>query len=122
MDLGIAGKIALVAAASKGFGRAIATQLAAEGCRVAICARTRETLEQTANEIAELVKPTNPTPEIMPIVADVADENACRVFVQAARRQMGLGRYSRDQYRRPHAGHFRHYGRRRPGSPLSKTR
>ena len=40
MDLGIANRVAMVAAASKGLGRAIAEALAAEGCRLSICART----------------------------------------------------------------------------------
>ena len=40
MDLGLKGRVAIVAAASKGLGRAIATELATEGCEVAICART----------------------------------------------------------------------------------
>ncbi len=51
MDLGLAGKRALVCAASKGLGRACATALAAEGVAVTITARTAETLEQTAAEI-----------------------------------------------------------------------
>lgn len=40
MDLGITNRVAMVAAASKGLGRAIAEALAAEGCRLSICART----------------------------------------------------------------------------------
>ena len=40
MDLGIKGRVAMVAAASKGLGRAIAEALAAEGCRLSICARS----------------------------------------------------------------------------------
>lgn len=40
MDLGIAGRVALVAAGTKGIGRALAEGLQAEGCRVAVCART----------------------------------------------------------------------------------
>lgn len=40
MDLGIQNRVAMVAAASKGLGRAIAETLAAEGCKVSICART----------------------------------------------------------------------------------
>src|SRR5258708_1685842 len=43
MDLGIAGRVAMVAAASKGLGRAIADALAAEGCRLSISSRTMET-------------------------------------------------------------------------------
>ena len=51
MDLGLAGKRALVCAASKGLGRACAMALAQEGVAVTITARTLETLEQTAAEI-----------------------------------------------------------------------
>src|SRR5687768_11727035 len=40
MDLGIQNRVAMVAAASKGLGRAIAKALAAEGCKVSICARS----------------------------------------------------------------------------------
>jgi 3-oxoacyl-[acyl-carrier protein] reductase len=51
MDLGIRGRKALVCAASKGLGRACAFSLAKEGVEVTIVARTRETLEKTAEEI-----------------------------------------------------------------------
>ena len=84
MDLGINGKVALVAAASKGFGRAVAAQLAAEGCRVAICARSREPLEQAAREIAAEAQTTNPSAEVLPIVADVSKPDDCRRFVKTA--------------------------------------
>lgn len=40
MDLGINGRVAMVAAASKGLGRAIAEALAAEGCRLSLCSRS----------------------------------------------------------------------------------
>ncbi len=52
MDMGIRGRRAIVCAASKGLGRGCAEALAAEGVALVICARTRETLEQTAAEIA----------------------------------------------------------------------
>lgn len=45
MDLGLRGRVALVAAGSKGLGLAVAQELAAEGARVAICARGREALD-----------------------------------------------------------------------------
>lgn len=51
MDVGLAGKRALVCAASKGLGRACAVALAREGVEVTITARTAETLERTAAEI-----------------------------------------------------------------------
>ena len=52
MDLGISGKVALVAAASRGLGRGCAEQLAAEKCRVAICSRDGATAKQAAKEIS----------------------------------------------------------------------
>ena len=51
MDLGIAGRMAIVCAASKGLGKACAMSLAREGVAVTINARTAETLEATAEEI-----------------------------------------------------------------------
>ncbi len=51
MELGLAGKHAIVCAASKGLGRACALSLAREGCNLVINARTAETLEATAAEI-----------------------------------------------------------------------
>src|SRR2546429_1072848 len=52
MDLELKEKIALVTGASGGIGRAIARGLAAEGARVALCARDKATLETAAAEIA----------------------------------------------------------------------
>jgi 3-oxoacyl-[acyl-carrier protein] reductase len=51
MDLGIAGKTALVTGASMGIGRAIATALAKERVRLAVVARRRHLLEQLADEL-----------------------------------------------------------------------
>jgi len=55
MDLGIAGKRALVCAASKGLGRGCAEALADAGCDVTILARTEETVRRTAEEIGARV-------------------------------------------------------------------
>ena len=52
MDLGIAGKNALVCAASKGLGRGCATSLAREGVNVTICSRTEADITRTADEIS----------------------------------------------------------------------
>src|SRR5262245_43220519 len=51
MDLGIKDRVAMVAAASKGLGKACAMALAQEGCKVSICARNAEELEKTRSEI-----------------------------------------------------------------------
>jgi len=51
MDLGIAGRSALVCAASKGLGRGCAEALAREGAAVTICARTDSAVRQAAEEI-----------------------------------------------------------------------
>ena len=51
MDLGLNGKVAIVAASSKGLGRASALALAREGARVTICARTEADLEAAAEQI-----------------------------------------------------------------------
>ena len=55
MDLGIAGKCALVTGASMGIGRAVAVALAAEGVKLAVAARRRNLLEELEREIGKLV-------------------------------------------------------------------
>lgn len=84
MDLGIRGKVALVAAASKGFGRAIARGLAAEGAHVAICARGADDLHQAADEIRSMGDV-----EVLPVIADVSRAKECARFVEAAAQRWG---------------------------------
>ena len=52
MDLGLRDKVALVAAASRGLGRAVALELATEGAKLAICSRDAAAIEATGREIA----------------------------------------------------------------------
>jgi 3-oxoacyl-[acyl-carrier protein] reductase len=66
MELGLAGKVAIVTGASQGIGRATAELLAAEGARVAICARGQEGLDRVAASIRDAGG------EVLPVVADVA--------------------------------------------------
>jgi len=64
MNLGLEGRVALVMGASRGIGRAIAAALAREGARVAIASRSREKLDEAAEEIGGAATP---------FVADAAD-------------------------------------------------
>ena len=67
MDLGIAGKNALVTGGSRGLGRQCAVSLAAEGVNVAICGRTQGTIDGTVAELESMgVKAFG-------VVADVID-------------------------------------------------
>jgi 3-oxoacyl-[acyl-carrier protein] reductase len=79
MNLDIAGKAALVLAASKGLGRASAQALAAEGVRVMIGSRDGARLEQTASELRAATGG-----DVRAIEVDVTDEaQSSRVFEQA---------------------------------------
>lgn len=83
MDLGIEGKVALVAAASRGLGRACALALASEGAHVAICARGAERLRETEREIAACGVRVHAT------VADMARAEDVRRFVGEAAAALG---------------------------------
>jgi 3-oxoacyl-[acyl-carrier protein] reductase len=83
MDLGIAGKVALVTASSKGLGRATAEALAAEGAKVVISARGREALLATEAAIRAAGG------EVHAVVADVTDPAAPAQLVTATRERFG---------------------------------
>ena len=70
MDLGLRGKIALVSASSKGLGRAIAEELAAEGANLVMCARGDEALRAAAESIRK-----STGVKIVEVVADVSQED-----------------------------------------------
>ncbi|MEE8201671.1 MAG: SDR family oxidoreductase [Candidatus Acidoferrales bacterium] len=84
MDLGLKGKVAVVAAASQGLGRAIAEELANEGARVALCSRDQERIEAAAADIRQKTGG-----EVLPVVADVTKPAEVDRFVQAARERWG---------------------------------
>ena len=82
MDLGIRGKVALVAAASQGMGRAAAFALAREGCKVALCARNEGPLQATVKAVR---KETGA--EVLGITADVARaEDVATAMIAALQR------------------------------------
>lgn len=77
MDLGLAGRVAMVSGGSRGLGRQAALHLAQEGCSVAICARGREGLDGTVEELRSLGA------QAVGIEADVtAEEGTTRFFQQ----------------------------------------
>jgi 3-oxoacyl-[acyl-carrier protein] reductase len=84
VDLGLKGRQALVAAASKGLGRACALALGREGAAVAICARDEGELKATRDEIAEETGAT-----VVAISADVSQEEEAIRFVRDGTEALG---------------------------------
>ena len=77
MDLGIAGRVALVTAASKGLGLASAMALAQEGAKVVICSRGEDALAAAEAQLAAHT-------EVLALRADVTEPEAPARLVQAA--------------------------------------
>lgn len=73
MDLMIKGKVAVVVAASKGLGRAVAEAFANEGVNLAICSRNKERINAAANYIQSEYKV-----KVLPLVCDVTNPSAIR--------------------------------------------
>jgi 3-oxoacyl-[acyl-carrier protein] reductase len=84
MDLGLSGKTALVCAASRGLGRAVAMELAREGCDVGICGRTESTLNQAVEAIQEVG-----TGRVVGCVTDVGDPTALDALVSFVAQSLG---------------------------------
>jgi 3-oxoacyl-[acyl-carrier protein] reductase len=84
VDLGLKGKAAAVAAASRGLGRASARALAREGASVAVCGRDESRIREAADDIARETGAST-----LPVVADVAKADDCRRFVEAAANAFG---------------------------------
>ena len=84
MDLGLHDKVAAVAAASSGLGKASALELAREGARVAICGRNEARLRQAAEDIRQATGS-----EVLPIVADVTDPEEARRFIEQTAEHWG---------------------------------
>lgn len=84
MDLGIKGRVALIAASSQGIGRATAEAFAAEGCSVAMCSRNVATLQAAAGTIRERYRV-----EVLAEALDVTDARAVSHFVAAVADKFG---------------------------------
>lgn len=77
MEMGIKNRVAIVVGSSQGIGRAAAEGFAAEGCRVALCARNRETLHAAAADIEKQYGG-----EVFAEALDVSDADAVHRFVE----------------------------------------
>jgi len=84
METGLRGKTVLITGASQGMGRATAEAFAAEGARLAMCARNQKTLEAAQAEISSRHKT-----EVMVEAVDVTDADKLRRFVAAAAEHFG---------------------------------
>ncbi len=83
MDLGLSNNVAMISGASRGIGRAIALGLAAEGCRLSLCARGREPLEATAQEVRRAGV------DVLATALDVTQEAEARSWVEATQQHFG---------------------------------
>ena len=83
MDLGLGGRRALVTGGTRGLGRAVVDRLVAEGCSVALCARTDEAVQRTLDEL----RVTGAT--CTGSAVDVADDVALAAFVEESATELG---------------------------------
>jgi len=84
MDLGLKNRVALVAASSQGLGLATAEAFAAEGCRVAMCARNQQTLTSGADKIRK-----QHNVDVLAEAFDVTDASAVSRFVATVAEKFG---------------------------------
>src|SRR5213083_3373594 len=84
MDLGLAGRVALVCGSTKGLGRAVAKALAQEGARVAINGRHEDSVGQVAEQLS-----SEAAQAVMPFVADVGDPAQAEGVVERVHHEMG---------------------------------
>ncbi len=84
MDLGLADKVALVAAGSRGLGRAVAEELAAEGASLVLCARDGRVLAETAAAIAD-----KSGAHVLAVPADVTVIDEIKHVVEAGTERFG---------------------------------
>src|ERR1051325_767248 len=78
MDLGLEGRVAIVAASSSGLGKAVAMGLAKEGARLAICSRSEARINATAQEIRQQAGA-----EVLAQAIDVGNYDQVRALVKS---------------------------------------
>lgn len=79
MDLGLAGKVAVITGASEGIGKATALAFVREGAHVAICARRAEVLAGAAHEIRSTV----PDADVLDVPADMTRADEIDAFMNS---------------------------------------
>ncbi|WP_419162184.1 SDR family oxidoreductase [Candidatus Palauibacter sp.] len=84
MDFGLAGRVALVAASSKGLGRAVAEELAAEGAHLVMCARGEEALAEAVAS-ADVCGPG----DVLSVPTDLSDPGGVAALTDAALERFG---------------------------------
>ncbi len=84
MDLGLKGRVAIVAAASKGLGRAVAEEFARDGAEVAICARSAANLKTATDAIRKATGR-----EVFSQELDVTRADGVHDFVAAVQKRFG---------------------------------
>lgn len=84
MDLGLKDKVALVAASSKGLGKATALSLAEEGCRVTMCARHADELAKAAEEVRQASGA-----QVLEVLCDVTDGVAITAMFEKTEQDVG---------------------------------
>ncbi len=105
MDLGLAGRRAIVTGGSKGLGQAIAAELLAEGAAVSICSRNAAELDETAALLKE--QAGDQAAPVYAMACDVTDPDQVAAFVSAAADADGRGGHPGQQRGRRAAGPVR---------------
>lgn len=106
MDLGLKNRVALVAAASRGLGRAVAAELAAEGAQLVICSRREDKINQAAREIAE-----STGAKVLAMAADVSNPTDVKRLTDFAIERCGRIDILVSNSGGPPAGPFENFGR-----------
>ena len=86
MDLQLTGKVALVTGSSRGLGLASGRALAAEGCRVCLCARTAGPLDDAARDVAALAASPD---DVLAVEADLVTALGVEKVIDATVRRFG---------------------------------
>jgi len=86
MDLGLRSKVAIVTGSSRGLGLASARSLAAEGCRVCVCARGEARLREAEKEIADVARNSD---AVLAVSADVSTAEGVQLVVESTAAAFG---------------------------------